>query len=176
MPNEFLEFLLETRKRFIGCDLILFTDVYEDTLYDSAELSDGAILNISDTSIKDIKEKMKKFSDQAESSKVFVTLSSTALISDKDIGIGEAKYLSYKCGKEIVTEPETLISSFEYTRYKNGIGNTEKITFPSLRYIKAKLNILSELGFMGVSFDTDSAPISYMTLFNSMFRRADFAL
>ena len=58
-PERFLEFLLETRKSFIGCDLILFTDVFEGTTPDASELSDGAVLHLNDYDINKTKNELK---------------------------------------------------------------------------------------------------------------------
>ena len=44
--ERFSEFLLEARKRFIGCDMVLFTDVSSYELAEASELSDGAILTL----------------------------------------------------------------------------------------------------------------------------------
>lgn len=176
-PELFSEFLLESRKRFIGCDLILFTDIPGAEASEASELSDGAILNLSEMSgISESKRHLREFASSAESSKVFVSLPSDIQLGDGEISIDEAKTLCYRCGKSLSSDQDSLLSEFEYTRYKTGIGETLKIKFPSLKYVKAKLEALCELGFIGISFDVDSRPTSYLTMFNALFARADYSL
>lgn len=175
--ERFSEFLLEARKRFIGCDLILFTDVTGAESSEASELSDGAILSIENESgIDYTKNKLREFAASAESSKVFVSLPSSISVGNGAVGIDEAKELCYRCGKALTTDENTLISKFEYTRYKTGIGEKIDIAFPSLKYIKSKLEALCELGFIGIAFDVDTRPTSYLTMFNALFARADYAI
>lgn len=173
----FSDFLLEARKRFIGCDMLLFTDVSSYELAEASELSDGAILT-ADTicSIDESKKKIREFAGSAESSKVFATLPSSLSLGDGKISVDEAKELCYRSGNSLKTNNDTMLSEFEYTRYKTGKGERYNIAFPSLQYIKAKLEALCELGFIGIAFDVDTRPTSYLTMFNAMFARADYAL
>ena len=175
--ERFSEFLLEARKCFIGCDMVLFTDVSSSELAEASELSDGAILT-ADTicGIDESKTKIREFAGSAESSKVFATLPSSLSLGDGRISIDEAKELCYRSGKALKTNSETMLSEFEYIRYKTGKGELYKIAFPSLQYIKAKLEALCELGFIGIAFDVDTRPTSYLTIFNALFARADYAL
>ena len=94
----------------------------------------------------------------AKSSKVFIKLKSGSAFSDGFISADEIKELCYRSGKELITSDD-LISHFEYVRYKTGKGEEMCLSFPSLRYIKAKLEALCELGFMGMACDIDSVPI-----------------
>ncbi len=175
-PDAFCEFLLEARKRFIGCDLLLFTDVFENTPKDASEISDGAVLNINSNSIKSSRNSLKNFSSDAESSKVFINMPSEVLMGDKSISIKEAKELCYRNGLKLTSDDETLISSFIYTRYKVGKGEKIELSFPNLRYIKEIFEKLSSLGFAGISFDADICPISTLAMFSASFARADYSL
>lgn len=175
--TEFSEFILEMRKRFIGCDMLLFTEICGSEAAEASELSDGAILSIDGLhNIKETESALRNFASVAESSKVFVTLPSVLSLGDTDISVGEAKHLCYRCGKSLKTNESSLLSEFEYTRYKIGIGEKHKLSFPSLRYIKSTLETLCELGFIGFAFDVDSRPTSYLTMFNAMFARADYSI
>ena len=174
---EFSEFILEMRKRFIGCDMLLFTEICGAEAAEAAELSDGAILSMStEVKIGESKEALREFAHSAESSKVFVALPSVLHLKDSNISVDEAKHLCYRSGKTLKTDNESMLSEFEYTRYKIGIGEKCKIAFPSLGYIKSKLETLCELGFIGIAFDVDSRPTSYLTMFNAMFARADYSM
>ena len=174
---EFSEFILEMRKRFIGCDMLLFTEIYGTEAAEASELSDGAILSMNaGERIGESKTALREFARSAESSKVFVALPSTLHLKDASISVDEAKHLCYRSGKVLKTDSESMLSEFEYTRYKIGVGEKCKIAFPSLGYIKSKLETLCELGFIGIAFDVDSRPTSYLTMFNAMFARADYSI
>ena len=175
-PDIFCNFLLEARKRFIGCDLLLFTEIFSDTPNDASELSDGSVFNVKEDSITELKEKLSEFSAKAESSKVVVDMSSAVNMNGTDISIKEAKELCYRSGLSLSTDEKTLMCSFTYTRYKIGEGEKINITFPSLKHTKAKLEQLAELGFMGISFDADITPIAYLSMFGASFARADYSL
>lgn len=175
-PDEFCKFILEARKRFIGCDLILFTEVDKRSPTDSSELSDGAIFFPSDTSIEETRSELLSFAKSAESSKVAVALRSSAAFGDNALTIPEAKHLCYRSGLSLETDKRTLITGFDYKQYKIGKSETLRVSFPSPQYTKAKLEYLSELGFMGIATDIDTAHICHMSMFNAMFARADYSL
>jgi len=175
-PEEYCEFLFEMRKRLIGCNMILFSEVYKNTPTDASEICDGGILNMELNSIDDATSRMKAFSESAESSKVFIQIVTSTKIDDSTVSPDEIKELCYRSGKELITDEKNLISYFNYVRYKIGKGNEIQLSFPSLRYIKTKLTALCELGFMGICCDVDATPMSNLTMFNSMFARADYSL
>ena len=175
-PTEFCDFLLLCRKKLIGCDMILFTEIFPSTPTDASEISDGAILHIDSSSPEKAKEHLKNFSDKAESSKVFIKLDSSIPLGDGEISISDAKELCYRCGSRLSLDKNSLQSGFEYTRYRNGASEKIDISFPSLKLIKAELEALCELGFMGIGFDVDNLPISNLILFGYLFARADYSL
>lgn len=174
--EEFCEFILSARKRFIGCDLLLFTEIYDTTPKDASELSDGAILHLADRAIDETRLKLNEFSNAAESSKVFVNITSKAKVGNHTVSLGEAKELCYRSGLSLKTDNDTLISSFTYTRYKTGEGERLRVEIPSLEYTKAKLEHLCELGFIGISFDADTVGAATLAMFSSMFARADYSV
>ena len=175
-PNAYLEFLLELRKRLIGCNMILFTEIYSTTPSDASEICDGGVLNVPLCEISEAGAVMKNFCEGAESSKVFVKIVTSSNISDRNISADEIKELCYRSGKVLTTDEKTHISYFDYIKYRIGKGEEIRLSFPSLRYIKAKLETLCELGFMGIACDIDTTPLSNLTMFNSMFARADYSL
>lgn len=175
-PQKFCEFILELRKRFIGCDLILFVENDSNTPTDASDLADGGVFIPSDVSIEQTKNELSEFANSAESSKVMVALSSTAAFADTRITIPEAKHLCYRSGLSLTNDENTLMTGFDYKQYRIGKSSDIHITFPSSEYTKAKLEYLSELGFMGVSFDIDTAYTAHMCMFNALFSRADYSL
>ncbi len=175
-PEVYCEFLLEVRKRLIGCSMILFTEIFENTPTDASEICDGGILNLDLAPICDAVKQMERFSSAAESSKVFVKAPTRLSLSDGNITPDEIKELCYRSGKVLKTDEKSLISYFNYVKYKTGRGEEITLSFPSLRYIKNKFEALCELGFMGIGCDIESVPLSHLTMFNSMFARADYSL
>lgn len=175
-PNAYLDFLLELRKHLIGCNMILFTEIFETTPTDASEICDGGVLNIPLCELSEAGEIMKNFSKNAESSKVFVKIVTASKTADGHISADEIKELCYRSGKTLTTDEKTQISYFDYIKYRIGKGEEIRLSFPSLGYIKAKLEALCELGFMGIACDIDTTPLSNLTMFNSMFARADYSL
>ena len=175
-PERYCEFLLEVRKRLIGCNMILFTEIFKATPMDASEICDGGVLNLDLVPISQTEKILEDFSDRAESSKVFVKTVTRAKMSDTYLSADEIKELCYRAGKSLTTDEESLISHFNYVKYRVGKGEEIRLSFPSLRYIKSKFEALCELGFMGIGCDIGSVPLSNLTMFNSMFARADYAL
>ena len=175
-PDEFCEFLMCARKKFIGCDLILFTEIFQNTPTDASEISDGAVLVTTDNDTEETACELYRFSEAAESSKVFVSVTGCARFFNDTIDIKEAKALCYRSGNAITTNKKSLISEFEYTRYKVGLGERTTVSFPSLSYTKAKLGRLAEFGFMGISVDIKDLCISQLCMFGALFKRADYTM
>ena len=169
--EEFTKFVLSARKSFIGCDLIFFTEVTHSGA-DSAELSDGAILRSESYLIDNEMSMLRNFCGSAESSKIFVTLPMRASAGEEHIKLSDARELCLRAGKS-VEQYEGLLCGYEYTRYVRGKGETLSVRFPSLKYIKAKLECLAELGFMGIAVDICDTPTVIYAMFNALFARAD---
>ena len=170
----FGEFLVELRKRMIGCDLILFTEIDQSTPAVAADFSDGSIFyydKLTEGRIPSFDEGEVKtfstFADLSESTKVFIDIPSLAFAGDKYITVNEALAIAYANGKEIVRDERSLTSHFE-------IGK-RRIIFESMENIKAKLELVAELGFMGISFDIMRVPTSTLMLYNSVFKTLSFS-
>ena len=142
-PRKFCEFILELRKRFIGCDLILFVETDSNSPSDASELADGGVFIPSDVSIDKTKDELLHFANRAESSKVMIGLSSTAAFQDTRITIPEAKHLCYRSGLSLKNDETTLMSCFDYRQYRTGKSSDIRVSFPSVKYTKAKLEYLS---------------------------------
>lgn len=175
-PEKFCEFIMQTRKNFIGSDLILFTEVDSNSPKDASELSDGSVFFPSDTSIDTTCTELEKFSENTESSKVFVSLTTVADCGGQPLIFADAKTLCHRAGLRLGKIENELMHCFDYKRYRFGKCEEIRIKFPSVEYTKTKLERLSELGFMGISVDIDTAPSAHFCLFNAMFFRADYAL
>lgn len=166
------EFLVELRKKMIGCDLILISEMSEDTELCANEYSDGSVLSYDKYALDnppsfDEGERRiySDFACEGESSKSFISLPALAKWGRGYCSIGDALSTARQYGCEIKNDGESLISSF--TSQRRG-----EFSFASLENIKATLDLVSEYGFMGVSFDIMRAPVSHLMMYNSLFRTA----
>lgn len=169
--KDFYEFLLELRKRFLGCDLILFCEALGICDKDAVDISDGSDL------VSPTDERLGEYAELCESGKTFVRLptrASVGILSETDIR--SALGLAYRTGSEISISECGKSCSFSYNKYKNGEGMTETVSFPSLVSIRKKMALAAELGYMGFSFDISTVPVPYLSMLNSEFARADYSL
>lgn len=169
---EYRDFLLELRKRMIGSELILLTECCGE--FPSAELTDGNILVFSKID-GDIGEPFDKFegkilseyAERSESSKTFVDLCAHAYDGGNFIPLKKLRgELSH--GEKIHTDKNSLISS-----YKHRGGS---VYFESLSNIKAKLEKIGELGYMGINVDIENVPTSHLVMYHMMFSPVYHAL
>ena len=96
-----------------------------------------------------------------------VDIPTLAFAGDKYITLEEAHALAYAGGREILHDDGALISFFEL--------NGRKICFESMKNIKAKLELVAELGYMGISFDIMRVPTSTLMMYNSVFKTLSFS-
>lgn len=168
--KEVCEFLVELRGKMIGCDLILITELDERSPGTFADYSDGAVLsyirseNELNKSYKEAEwEIYSAFACDSESSKAFIDLPIFARRADSFVTVGEAMEIAIN-GKHKIDEDDTRL----YNSFIDKRG--EKYEFPSLKNIKATLDLIHEYGFMGISFDVMRTPLPYLTMYNSLFK------
>ena len=168
----FCEFLCELRRAMIGCDLILITEIDENTSADVSELSDGSIFFYPKYAFEEQKsfllgerECYAKHACLSVGAKTFIDISALAKYSSGFITIEEAISLARKHKKAIQKDQETLICSFEDK-------NLGRCSFLSLEGVKETYKIIDELGFMGASFDISRTPISHFLMYNALFKSA----
>ena len=168
-PNEFTEFLVEFRKRMIGSELILFTEIDELSDPNVAEYADGSILTydkLSEAKIPSCEDGEKRvlssFATDAESAKIFIDVSSLATDGEKYMSMGEALNIARNNKLKIETDELRGISKFKY--------KSKLVRYISLGSIIKRLTLLSELGYMGISFDIMRVPLSYLMIYNAMFK------
>ena len=165
-------FLVELRGKMIGCDLILITEINEDSTASINEYSDGSVLSYDKYAMDEIpsfdegeRRIYSDFACFAESAKTFISLPSMAKWGRGYCSISDALSTASQYGCKIETNEETRISSFRSERRGD-------FQFTSLKNIKATLDLIFEYGFMGISFDIMRAPISHLLMYNHLFRTA----
>lgn len=180
--NETTEFLRELKKLLSENDLYLFSEIDGNSPTDDL----GELLNASDgnfvmyekshlTDIPSFKEGeerlMRELAENAEGRKLYIEIPTSASVNDEITGKGEAESLARGMGREILHDGEKLISYFDVNKYKGGKKETVPVRYESLENVKAKLGLVGELGFMGITFDIESIPNEYLMLFEYMFTR-----
>lgn len=163
--------VLEVRRALMESDLILFAEGDLGSTKTYLEYADAGILTYDKLHEKDIPsfEKaenslLREFGEYAEPSRTFLELSSFAYTSGKYIEKSEAIRITDRKRGELIHDDEKKITIARYGRSKN-----KEIICESLENTKAKLELISELGFMGVSFDIGRICISDLMMISNMF-------
>lgn len=172
------DFLVELRGRMIGLDLILISEITADSPIYASDFSDGAILSIDkcgfgndfSASFDEYEQKeMERFSGEGESTKTFVELPAFALIDGSGFTEVEDAIKSARRSKAATrVDINTLICSF--SDKKRG-----EVRYNSLSGIIRRLELLAELGYMGISFDIGRFPIQYLLAYDSLFKSVGYA-
>ena len=147
--------VLAVRKALIENDLLLFAegDIDKDTTY--IDYADAGVLTYDKMHMKDApnfedgeKAALTEFAESQESCRALLEISSFAYSGGGYIEKGEAMRLCDRKHADIEHYTDKMLSKTSYGRHKK-----REIIFESLENTKAKLELVSELGFMGVSFD-----------------------
>ena len=69
--------------------------------------------------------------------------------------------------------PERMICSFDYASFGRGERGRTTVRYEAMENIKAKLELIRELGFMGITFDIRSIPIEYLLMFDELYNIPD---
>lgn len=174
--GEFCEALVKMKKNMIEDGLLLFIE--GDEYAKAHEIADAVVLRYEKCHLESIPSfadgEAKHFSDYAqkgESVKAFIDISPFAFSGTEHIERKDAISLACRTGEAVCLNEDTLICSFNYGKTRN----TRSCLFESLKNIKAKLQIISELGFMGMSFDISRCPIEYLMMCFSEFSLCDYS-
>lgn len=169
-------FVLTVRKILMQSDLLLFTegDLDKDTSY--MEYADAGILTYDKLHKDNIPTfaagegaALEKFAYSSESARAFVEISSFAYSDGKYIEKKEAMRISDRKRGEITEDAERKLQTASYGKHKK-----REIVYESLENTKAKLELVSELGFMGISFDIRYIPTEYLLMFSEMFKIPEY--
>ena len=168
--DEFVAFLMILRKLLIGCDLILITEINENSPIEFSEFADGSVMYFPkysmDSPLGFEEGERGIFSDFAcrgESAKTFIDLPSLARRGREFTTIESALRLARREGAQIEHNESTLLSHFRDR--KQG-----EYVFSSLKNIKSLLDLVNEFDYMGICFDIMRTPLSHIMMYNSMFK------
>lgn len=168
--EEYSSFLMILRKMMIGCDLILITEINENSPIEFSEYADGGVMyypkyamdnppNFEDGERAVIAD----FACRGESAKTFIDLPSLARRGREFITINEALSRGRRGDCEVRHDENTLLCHI-------GDGKQGEYSFASLKNIKATLELINEFDYMGICFDIMRTPLSHLMMYNSMFK------
>ena len=166
-------FSLNLKKKLIGSDLILLTECDAESPREFNEIADGSILSYTRLFENNVtpfelgeKKTIADFACDCESIKSFIELPAFAMLGDGFTEITSANKTARLSGARICLDEPTLTKWFDT---KGG-----RCVYPSLRSIKAALELMSEYGYMGISFDVMRTPSVYLSMYNAMFKTVNY--
>ena len=172
------DFLTRLKKKASEEKLLLFCEIDGNSDERIGNICDGYVLTYEKChlenipSFKDGEERlMRDYSEAGEPTRTYIDLSSFGYMGDEELTTAEAERLAYDSGREILYDEEKKIRHFDYNKYRGGKRESVRVAYESLENIKAKLKLISELGFMGISFDIMRVPVEYLMMFVSSFSR-----
>ena len=168
--KDFSAFLIILRKLMIGCDLILITEINGNSPLEFSEFADGSVMYYpkyamdNPSSFEESERKvLSDFSCLGESAKTFIDLPSLARRGKEYCTINDALKIARRGGCNIEHNESTLLSHIRDRRQG-------EYSFSSLRAIRALLELIGELDYMGICFDIMRTPLSHIMMYNSMFK------
>lgn len=178
----FSDFLLLLKRRLMEDGLFLFTEIDANSEYTTCDGADGTILcyeKCHEDTIPSFDEGERKtyteYAERCDAAKVFIDLSPFAYDGKDAITKKEAEMIAYKTHREILYDPQKMISHFEYNKFSGSGKEPTRVAFDSPENTKAKLDLVSELGYMGISYDIMRSPTSdLMTILESFCVGADY--
>ena len=157
--------------------LKLFLEVDGNNDYSHGETADAYVLYYDKCHMKSIpsfdegeRRTLEGYSDRQKPEKAFIDISSVAYSGSEALSKAEAIRLAQGAGKEIDFDKALLVSSYEYYKYQKGIRETIRVAFETAENIKAKLDLIRELGFMGIAFDIMQIPCEYLLMFDELYK------
>ncbi len=160
------EFLIELRRRMIGQDMILMSEISPYSPISVSDFSDGAILSCDCECNKDA---LVNFAKDGESTKTLVEMPAFATCENGEyIETADAKERARRHQVMIESDELTNISSFCDKKYG-------RVRYNSLSAVKNSLDLIAELGYMGISFDIARTPLSYLMMYDTLFKSIGYA-
>ena len=168
--EEFLSFLMILRKLMIGCDLILITEINEESPIEFSEYADGSVIYYPKYAMNNPahfengeRRVLSDFACRGESAKTFIDLPSCAAYGGKYMPYGDAMQTARRGGYKIEHNENTLLSHFRDR--KQG-----ECVYTSLSNIKATLDLAREFDYMGICFDIMRTPLCHLMMYGAMFK------
>ena len=162
----FFEYL----KECLNSESLYFTVECDRAITGLSQISDRAVLQyekLFENEIPSFEDGEKKFygdyAKNCEASRTFLDLPSLGYIGDEGATESEIDALAYRLGKEIYYDEKKKICYFDIIE-RGRPNESKRVAYESLENTKAKLSLVSSLGFMGISFDIMRIPIKVLMM------------
>jgi len=161
--DENADFLFEVKKAALAEGLTLTIESDGNICERCAELSDAVILCRDGCLEKAESEDdaYREYAKERDALKAFIDLSPFAYADGEAIPIDTALTYADREGAEIREDSGGARLSFRL--------RDKEVTLPSLKNIKAKLDLVGELGYLGCAIDIMRCPISHLMMLSSLF-------
>lgn len=113
---------------------------------------------------------LKSYAKSCEEEKTLVDAFSPAYFGDAPTDFEQIEKMIISRGISTDYCERAKTAGFKIRQYSGGKNTEISARFTSPENTKAKLELLGELGFMGVSFDIKRSPVSSLMCFNSLFK------
>ena len=165
------EFLFGIKKAALAEGLSLSVEFGGKILKNLTDTVDSVIINY-DKALGDFEksfdESERSFYTEAaglcDTTRAFADLSPFAYLGNNAFPIEEAERIADRGGLKTDYDSDSMLC-----KYKTKEG---EVIYPSLKNIKARLELCSELGFLGYSVDIMSVPVAHLMMLSSMFQLA----
>lgn len=165
----YAELLSEMKKRLNEAGLIFMIETDENTESEFSRSADGSLFSYmkchGDVPLSFPDGERRAIADYAckgDGARGVIEIPSIARAGDGFISTKEAIRIARSAGCNIETDEKTLLSSFDSRRMR--------CVYPSLKNIKATLDLIHEFGFIGTSFDIMRTPLNHMIMYGAMFK------
>lgn len=166
--------VLEGRRTMMERDLLFYGEGELTSPGETNELIDGIVLNYDKVHMESIpsfmegeEAAMRSYCERCECGGAFLELSAFSRIGDKLVEKLRGSALADRMGATLEYDRDRLLLGGELGRGKK----SRRLTAESLENTKAKLRLISELGFMGIAFDIMRTPLCELEMFSSLFSR-----
>lgn len=173
--NDFLDnFIFDIKKELLGVDKLMLLEC--DGGHGKArDLADSVILRYEKCHLDEIPSfndgELRFYTEDSEendASLTFMDLSAFAFSKDSSVTIKEALSDAYRVAGELKYDNDGMICYYNTRRYRQAKGGG-RVAFASLENIKAKLELLAQLGYIGISYDIMRTPTEWLLMALSMF-------
>lgn len=174
--NALSEFLIKLKRHAMEEDLLIFCELDGNCEAMIPDVCDGYSVTYEKCALKGIpsfadgeERVMTAYAEKGEASKTYFEIPSFAYMNGEELTKAEAIELAQSSGKEILYDDEKKICHFSYNKYTAGKRDEVEVRYESAENAKAKLDLIGELGFMGITFDIMRVPVEYLMMFSTMF-------
>lgn len=170
MVNEdrYADFLFEMKKELLSEGLTLWLETNGKICPRCLDTADSVIICAEDSLAKgadachsEAQELYRAFAQRLDTSNAFIDLSPFAYKNGEAMPIDTALSYADSIGAKIDSSQDGMLLKFN--------SGKDEIILPSKRSIKAKLDLVGELGYLGCAIDIMRCPVSHLMMLSSLF-------